>query len=83
MKLRVRLFAGAKQLVGHDTVEVELSEEANATVARLRKQLLARYPALTPLAGRCLFAVDNEYVAEDQQLDNGTEVACIPPVSGG
>ncbi len=83
MKLRVRLFAGVKQLVGHDTVEVEFAEGVNTTVAQLREQLLTQYPTLTSLVGRCMFAVDNEYASEDQRLDNGTEVACIPPVSGG
>ena len=50
MKFRVRLFARARDLAGADHVAVELP--AGATVADLRRRLVALLPALADLAGK-------------------------------
>ena len=81
MRLRVRLYAIARQLAGMDAIELDLPEDA--TVGRLRAALAQQVPALAPIAGSCLFAVDAEYRPDDAPLSPGVEIACLPPVSGG
>lgn len=53
-----------------------------ATVARLADEFLQQYP-LTRDANALVVAVNEEYADHDQVLNNGDEVALIPPVSGG
>lgn len=79
--LRVKLFARAKQLVGHDVVTMSWSD--GGTVAALKEALCQSYPNLRPLAPQLLFAVNNEYASDDFMLKSTDEVACFPPVSGG
>lgn len=81
MKLRVKLFAAAKQLAGSDSVLVEVAEPT--TVAALRTAMVQQFPALADLLRHALFAVNTEYVGSQTVLEPNAEVACIPPVSGG
>ena len=81
MKVRVRVFALARQVAGCDAVEIELAE--GATVAGLRRELAAQLPQLSGLVRQLTFAIDAQYVADDAVVPPGSEVACIPPVSGG
>ena len=81
MIVHLRLFAVARQLAGSDQLELELP--TGATIGDLRRALLARVPALAPMAGHLLFAVDAEYASDATALSATSDVACIPPVSGG
>ena len=81
MKVRVRLFASAREAVGQGEVEAELGE--GATVAQLLETLGATYPRLAPLAPSLLVAVNREYRGRDVNLREADEVGIIPPVSGG
>ena len=81
MKVHVRLFAGLHDLLGERNVTLELSE--GATVADLREQLSRRYPVITPYLPTLVCAVAEEYATPDHQLQEGDDVALIPPVSGG
>ena len=81
MNLEVKLFAVAKQLAGRPLVTVELPEPA--TVADLRRELARQVPELAAIVGQTLFAVGEEYAVDATPLLPGSEVACIPPVSGG
>jgi len=81
MKLRVKLFAGAKELAGTETAELIVADRAS--VAVLRQELGSRFPELQPLLPHLLVAVDSEYATDDCVLAETSEVACFPPVSGG
>jgi molybdopterin converting factor subunit 1 len=82
MKIRVKLFAVARQLAGGDQVEVELPGEA-ARVADLRAALIAACPQLGDVARHLMIAVDTEYASDSTLINTNSEVAVIPPVSGG
>ena len=75
-------FATALDAVGSAETEVDLPD--GSTVADLIERLTATYPDLAPLWPRLAVAVDGE-VAGDRcaPLDDGAEVALLPPVSGG
>jgi molybdopterin converting factor subunit 1 len=81
MKVRVKLFAIARELAGLATVEVELEEPA--TVQALRTALARQIPALAGVLPGVVFAVDAHYVKDNARLSEDSESACIPPVSGG
>ena len=81
MKIRLRLFAVAKQAAGSDIIEVELPEGAN--VGQLRRALVERVPKLSGMVERMMFAVDAEYATDETEVRPNADVACIPPVSGG
>ena len=81
MKLKVRLFARARDLAGADHVVVDLPD--GSAVADLRRRLVALYPRLADLAAKCAVAVDEEFAGDDAPLKEGAEIALLPPVSGG
>ena len=76
MKVVVRLFAGLRERAGAGRRELELP--AGSRVSDVWAALgLGEEPA------GLLYAVDRAYAAPDAELVEGTEVALIPPVSGG
>jgi molybdopterin converting factor subunit 1 len=81
VRIRVQLFAVARQRVGAPTVEVALS--APATVADLKRRLADEHPAIALLLPSLRFAVNGEYATDSDPIPPGAEVAAIPPVSGG
>jgi molybdopterin synthase catalytic subunit len=81
MKIRVRLFASVKDIVGQREVVLELPE--GATASELLQRVAADHPRLQPLLPSLLLAVNREYVEATRGLKDGDEVAFIPPVSGG
>ena len=81
MKITVKLFAAARDAVEQSEVRLEI--EDHATVQDLRTRLAELYPPLLPILGQSLFAVDAQYVSEGTPLGENSDIACIPPVSGG
>lgn len=80
MKLQLLAFGIAREIVGQRFVELELPQ--GTTVAQMRQLLSQRHPRFGLLAS-LRFAVNGEYAEEDHILQDGDEVALIPPVSGG
>ena len=81
MKIRVKCFAAAREIVGTGELVVELPE--GSTLTQLLEQIGRQFPRLEGLAGSLLFSVNREYAPFDKRLAAGDEVALIPPVSGG
>ena len=79
--VQVLLFAGARDAVGQDSVEVEIGDAA--TFAELATALEQAYPALAPFVPAAKFASDASYMAAGDAVDPSAELALIPPVSGG
>jgi molybdopterin converting factor small subunit len=75
----LRLFAGAREAAGTGRDEVP-----GATVAAVLDAAGARYgAAFTELLGHCVVWCNGEPCDLDQPVDDGDEVAVLPPVSGG
>jgi molybdopterin converting factor subunit 1 len=81
LTLTVLLFAKLRDAAGSEAVAVELP--TGATVADLRRQLAAVYPAVAGLLERSAVAVNHDFADGSRPLAAGDEVAIIPPVSGG
>lgn len=79
--MRVRLFAGTREVVGAPRVEIDLAEGASAADAF--RALARAHPGLARYEGHLLFALDGRYVGPEALLREGAELALMPPVSGG
>jgi molybdopterin synthase catalytic subunit len=76
MRVTVRLFAGLREQAGTGRRDLELG--SGAKVADVWGAL-----ALGDEPGGLAYAVNRTYVTADAPLEEGDEVALIPPVSGG
>jgi molybdopterin converting factor subunit 1 len=81
MKVQVQIFAVARERVGRDMLEVELAEPAN--VGDLRRALLEQWPALQGVVDHLMFAINADYADDRTPLSANSDIAAIPPVSGG
>ena len=76
MEIRLRLFAGLRQVAGFKEKVVTLPE--GAVVADVLEQLPAS------IVGRTFYiAINEEYARRDSVLKDGDLLALLPPVSGG
>jgi len=81
MQFSIRLFARARDIVGQDMVSVDLPP--GATVTELRRCLDKDFPVLRSLLEKSALAVNNEFAGDSLLLPPGSEIALLPPVSGG
>ena len=84
MKIKILYFATAREAAAGLTEEiVELEDEAGTT--ELLARLLALHPALSSVMKSCILALNQEYVLKEDSrtLQDGDEIALIPPISGG
>jgi MoaD family protein len=81
IRVRVRLFAIQRELVGAREVAVELAP--GATIEAAWAALVEGHPVLAPGRPAVRFARNGEYADPETALADGDELAVIPPVSGG
>lgn len=80
MRVVVRFFALYRERAGTSQLDVDLPE--GATAEDLVERLHSIFPSL-PLSNLAFVAVNSEYADRKAHLNEGDEVAFIPPVSGG
>jgi molybdopterin synthase catalytic subunit/molybdopterin converting factor small subunit len=82
IKVRVMFFGAAREAVGREEVELQIS--APATVASAFEEIVSVYPVLRSRFGRWLLvAVNEEYTPGRAAVHDGDQLAIFPPVSGG
>jgi MoaE-MoaD fusion protein len=81
IRVRVRLFARQREIAGTRSVDIELP--VGATAADAWAAISGAHPGLAASRPYVRFAVDGAYADASTPLTDGSEVACIPPVSGG
>ena len=81
MTIHVRLFAILRERAGLSHVLLELPDRA--TVDQATVALREKYPAIADHLSRIVFAVNQNYTDRGAVLNDGDELALIPPVSGG
>jgi molybdopterin converting factor subunit 1 len=84
LTIHVRLFALYREAAGQDVVT--LTVPAGAAVRDLWAPLLAARPGLTRAgagAASTAYAVNGTWAKGGHALQDGDEVAFLPPVSGG
>ena len=68
-------------MAGESEIELDLPE--TATVADVVRELDRRYSGMLKGGVPIMIAVNAEYVTGDHPIQEGDEIAFIPPVSGG
>lgn len=81
MKITVLLFSRLREMVGKERLEVALPQDARAR--DVLPLILHDKQHLDALGSCLLFAVNRGHVRPDASLNDGDELALLPPVSGG
>ena len=81
LNIKVLFFASCRDLIG--TGEREMTLTDGATVTDLISELASEQARFTDMAPSLMVSVNQAYVERDAELQEGDEVAFIPPVSGG
>ena len=81
VRVVVRLFAIVRERAGTDELVLDLP--GGATVAAAAERLATEYPSIREHARHVAYAVNREYAGVGTVLEDGDELAVIPPVSGG
>jgi MoaE-MoaD fusion protein len=81
MTVSLRFFASLREAVGQKEMRLDIAD--GATIDDLKARLSLDFPKLEAMLPRVVCAIDDEYVAADERLRDGAQVALIPPVSGG
>ena len=81
MRVRVLYFASFREAMGRDEELREIADRAPVselwTVLSREVPYFARFPAMPPVA------VNRAYADPDAVLQDGDEIAFLPPVAGG
>lgn len=81
MRVTVRLFARLRDLTGATELVRDVSQ--GSTAGSVWRQLVGEYPALAGYERSISVAVNADYARMDRLVEDGDEVAFLPPVSGG
>ncbi len=81
MRVRVKLFAAARDAAGAGEVTLEVGD--GATVSDVERALIAKVPSMAGIMSHSRWAVHAAFSPKDANLPKDAEVALIPPVSGG
>jgi molybdopterin converting factor subunit 1 len=79
--VKARLFARLREQAGAELVTIELSP--GSTIADVYEALRLSHPALEPDRAAVRAALNQEFADWGAAVEDGDEVAFIPPVSGG
>ena len=83
-RIRVRLFAGARESINLETIDVEL--QLPSTVHHLKEAIAIQFEPLRRFVEYGRIAINNEFADNSKAIDSNiaqTVIALIPPVSGG
>jgi molybdopterin converting factor subunit 1 len=79
MQVNVLAFGIAKEMVGGRSTRLQVN---SSSVRSLMNELEQKFPELKRLSSYRI-AVNEKYAEMDDEVNDGDEVAIIPPVSGG
>jgi molybdopterin converting factor subunit 1 len=81
MRVTVRLFARLRDIAGAADLTRQLSP--GATIGSVWRELVSEFPELGEYERSISSAVNADYARMDRAVNDGDEVAFLPPVSGG
>jgi len=81
VKIQVQVYAQLRDLVGRQTLDVDLAE--GTAVSDLLEQIYRKVPALRAHDRNILVGAGVEFVDRKYRLKSGDEISIMPPVQGG
>ena len=81
MSIRVLFFASLADIVGGREHTMEPAEVSD--VISIFNRFAAEFPAMEAHRSSVLLALNSEFARPSSQVNDGDEVAFLPPVSGG
>jgi len=81
MNIHVQFYAQLRDLAGIATVDLNLRQ--GSTVAELIERIYELKPALRAHDKSILVGAGVDFVGRDRVLNEGEEIAIMPPVQGG
>ena len=81
MHVTIRLFARLREMAGASELAREMPD--GATAADAWSVLVGEFPSMRDYSRTVSCAVNEEYARLTAPLNDGDEVAFLPPVSGG
>ena len=83
-RLVVRMFAGARERLGVETIEIEV--DLPISVRQLKEAIAINFESLSSYVEFGRIAINNDFVCDSELIDkerSQSSIALIPPVSGG
>jgi molybdopterin converting factor subunit 1 len=81
VRVTVKLFARLRDIARAE--ELTRDMPAGATIGNVWRELAAEFPALTEYERSISTAVNLDYARMNTEVQDGDEIAFLPPVSGG
>ncbi len=81
MRVTVRLFARLRDIAG--AAELTRDVAPGATIGSVWRDLAGEYPDLAQYERSISSALNLDYARMDRPVNDGDEIAFLPPVSGG
>jgi molybdopterin converting factor subunit 1 len=81
VRVTVKLFARLRDIAG--AAELARDVAPGATIRSVWSELIREFPDLAGYERSISTAVNADYARMDQAVNDGDEVAFLPPVSGG
>ena len=86
-KVRILYFASIRELTNLKEDQLVINKPDSITVRDLRQAIVTKHPSTSELLESCMFAIDGDYIYDHSvplvaDLSR-SEVAVIPPISGG
>ena len=81
----ILFFAKARELVGKSSSSLPVFQSSNITWNELLVLILEKFPQLNNISKNLVLAINQQYIDPQQvlELDRNSEIAVIPPLSGG
>ncbi len=79
--VKVLFFATLRDITGVKEAMIEFPP--GARIADIKRLVIEKFPALAQNMGTNIVAMNHEYAADEQIVEDEAEIAIFPPVSGG